>query len=98
MHSEVVPVKHLLFRKYNESLPNLLKDVYPEYDWLPWKFEKVPLLFWDDIKNQQKFVKWAEKELKIKEMSDWYKVSVIVCVALVAIVTIRILGILVVHL
>jgi hypothetical protein len=58
------------------SLFSLLSEVYRNYEWLPWKFGKLPVNFWDDMKNQRKFLEWAGKQLKIKEMEDWYKVSV----------------------
>ena len=48
--------------------------VYPEYEWLPWKFYKLPNNYWDNIKNHRKFMDWAEKQLGIKEKSDWYKI------------------------
>ena len=57
------------------SLYKLLKHVYFEYEWLPWKFEACPRNYWDKVENQRKFMDWAGKELKIKEMSDWYKIS-----------------------
>jgi hypothetical protein len=53
----------------------MLSSLYPQYDWLPWKFEKCARYFWDDEKNQRKFLEWAGKQLKINEMSDWYKVT-----------------------
>jgi hypothetical protein len=53
----------------------LLSTVYPEYDWLMWKFEKAPRHFWTDLKNQKKFVDWAGKQFGVKDMSDWYKVT-----------------------
>ncbi len=34
--------------------------------------------FWGDIQNQKIFMRWLEKELKIQEMEDWYKVTVTV--------------------
>jgi hypothetical protein len=49
--------------------------VFPTYEWLPWKFASIPKNYWDDVNNQIKFINWAGKELKIKEMSDWYNVS-----------------------
>jgi hypothetical protein len=57
------------------SLSNLLSTVYPEQDWLPWKFDERTDNFWQDKKIQRKFVDWAAKQLEIKEMSDWYKVT-----------------------
>ena len=59
----------------NTSLYNVISSVYPEYEWLPWRFEKVPKHYWDSLENQRKFIEWAGKELQIKEMSDWYNVS-----------------------
>jgi hypothetical protein len=53
----------------------LLSTVYPEYEWLPWKFVRSQNQFWNDPKNQRKFMDWAGKQLQIKEMSDWYKVT-----------------------
>jgi hypothetical protein len=61
--------------KYNGSISALLLEVYPEYDWLPWKFAKSPHDFLGDQKNQRKFLDWAAKELNIKDMSDWYNVT-----------------------
>ena len=66
----------LLLEKHNNSPSALLKVVYPEYEWLPWRFNRCPPEYWSDMGNQQKFMEWAGKELKIKEMNDWYKVSV----------------------
>jgi hypothetical protein len=49
--------------------------VYSEYEWLPWKFEsQIPRHYWDDLKNQRKFLEWAAIELKIKDYKDWYTV------------------------
>jgi hypothetical protein len=56
----------------------MLSTVYPEYEWLPWKFRKSPQNYWNDLKNQQKFMDWAGKQLKVNEMSDWYKISYLV--------------------
>ncbi len=56
----------------------MLNEVFPEYDWLPWKFERCPKGYWNDIKNVRKFMDWAGKELNVKEMSDWYRVSYMV--------------------
>ena len=64
-----------LLNQQASSLYKVLSVVYPEYEWLPWKFSNCPRNFWDDEKNQRKFMDWVGKELKIKDMSDWYKVS-----------------------
>jgi hypothetical protein len=64
-----------MLNKYNGSTSLLVSSVYPEYDWLPWKFTACPRNYWDNINKQRKFVDWASKQLKIEDMSDWYKVT-----------------------
>ena len=32
--------------------------MYPDYNWLPWRFERVPRHFWEDKKNQRNFLDW----------------------------------------
>ena len=56
----------------------LLREAYPEYNWLPWRFEICPRHYWDDIGNVRKYMDWAGKELNIREMSDWQRVSYLV--------------------
>jgi hypothetical protein len=63
-----------LIEKY-EHPHKLLSSLYPQKEWLPWKFSQLPSNYWDDVNNQIKFMNWAAKELKIKEMSDWYNVT-----------------------
>jgi hypothetical protein len=53
----------------------LVTTAYPDYDWLPWKFAKIPAKYWDDIENQRRFMDHLAKELNIKEFSDWYQVT-----------------------
>jgi hypothetical protein len=61
--------------KYNYSHSLLLSSVYSDYNWLPWKFEHCPRNFWDKASNQRQFLDWAGKQLQIKDMNDWYKIS-----------------------
>jgi hypothetical protein len=49
--------------------------VYPEYNWLPWKFVSCPKNFWHNVKNQRNFMDWASTQLNVKDMNDWYKVT-----------------------
>lgn len=58
--------------QYNSSPYQLLSSIYPEYDWLPWKF---PNTITTNTDNHKKFIEYAARELKIKEMNDWYHVS-----------------------
>jgi hypothetical protein len=49
--------------------------VYPDEEWLIWKFERVPGSYWQDADNQRKFFKWLESELNIKDPSQWHRVT-----------------------
>jgi hypothetical protein len=55
----------LLSNYYKGSPQLLLKTLYPEYEWLPWKFTYgVPQNFWDDYQNHKLYMDWLFKELK----------------------------------
>jgi hypothetical protein len=69
-----------LIDKYNWSPLQLLSSVYSSHEWLPWRFSLCPSAYWDDVNTQRKFIEWAGKQLKIKEMGDWYDVTVMVTV------------------
>jgi hypothetical protein len=71
---ENVGCAHLLSTYYNCSPSLLLHTLYPEYNWLPWKFSHIPKNFWTDNKNKKQFLDWAGNQLGIKDYSDWYKV------------------------
>ena len=63
----------LLRNQYNSSPFQLLSSVYPDYNWLPWKFAKAP----NNIigNNKRMFMDWVGKEVGVKEMSDWERIS-----------------------
>ncbi len=66
----------MLVSYHDDSPAKLLKTVFPEYKWLPWRFSKVSKGFWDKIENRKSFVEWVEKELNIKKQEDWYNVDI----------------------
>lgn len=73
---------------YEGSVYMLLKENFPEIEWLPWKFDNQRWLkkcekkcnkknrgVWQDQKSHRKFVEWLGKELNFKTMEDWYNIS-----------------------
>jgi hypothetical protein len=60
-------------RKY--AYYDILKKIYPEYNWLPWKFTRVSDGFWDDINNQRKYMEWLFKKLNYINVEDWSKIG-----------------------
>jgi hypothetical protein len=53
----------------------MLTALYPQYEWLPWKFKRAPYGFWESATNQLQFMDWVGKQLNVKEMIDWYNVT-----------------------
>lgn len=67
--------KGLMVNYFNSSLWTALKSVYPEHDWLMWKFHKVPKGYWEDTANQRKFFDWLGKKLGYTHLDDWYNIT-----------------------
>lgn len=53
----------------------MLTTILPEYPWQLWKFPRVPLNFWAEKSNQKQFLEWVYKQLNMKDMEDWYNVT-----------------------
>ena len=53
----------------------LIMNVFPEYNWLPWKFSVVPLGYWNNKDNQLKYMNWLAIQLNINIIEDWYNVT-----------------------
>jgi hypothetical protein len=64
-----------LFNQHGDSYVRALEYVFPEYTWLPWRFEFCPRNFWEDLKNVQNFVEWVAVQLGVHSSDDWYNVS-----------------------
>jgi len=66
-----------LLARYKSSRSNILRSVYPDFDWDPLKFLQVPRNHWADFENQKVFVENLREKLKIKEgeIDPWYNVT-----------------------
>lgn len=65
----------LLDRFYNNSLYKLLMAVYPEHNWLPWKFVKLPKNAFSDPEIIEKALAHVESELNLTSPRDWRRVK-----------------------
>jgi hypothetical protein len=63
-----------LLYQYNGSILAILKKFYPNHEWNPLRFTKVPQSYWKNEDNQRKFLEVVGKELGVKKLDDWYKV------------------------
>lgn len=61
--------------RYNSSVYAMLKEVYPEHDWLPWEFERTPPGVSRDPEVLEKAVSYIEKRYNITDPTDWYHLS-----------------------
>ena len=58
----------------NKWIQDVPKELYPEYDFLPWRFDSgAPPNFWNEITNIIWYMKWLDGELKL---DSWYNLRV----------------------
>lgn len=65
--------------KYKGSPSKLIMSVYTDYKWDPQNFKsrasKMPPGYWENKDNRISMIEHLTKELKIEDLSDWYRVS-----------------------
>lgn len=65
----------LLTNYYSSSPSEALKAVFPQHNWMMWKFGQTPKGFWENSANQRDFFDWLGKQLGYKELDDRYNVT-----------------------
>ena len=65
----------LLVSKYKNSTKLFVMSVFPDVEWLPWKFDKTLRGYWNDIENHKIYANWLGETLGYKNMNDWYKIT-----------------------
>jgi len=71
---------HTILRDYfNYSPSKALQGVYPEHNWMIWRFHTVPRGYWEMVMNdqceQKRIIDWLGDQLSIKSVDDWYRIS-----------------------
>jgi len=66
--------KSLLSNYFNSSLIRALLSVYSSHSWQVWKFKRTPRFSWTK-KHLFSFFSSLWKDLKMKELEEWYKIS-----------------------
>eukprot|EP01114_Cavostelium_apophysatum_P004727 TRINITY_DN1506_c0_g3_i1.p1 TRINITY_DN1506_c0_g3~~TRINITY_DN1506_c0_g3_i1.p1 ORF type:complete len:599 (-),score=143.45 TRINITY_DN1506_c0_g3_i1:226-2022(-) len=65
-----------LLQLYNQSLYEVLKEIYPSATWDRERFEKKKEGgYWKDPQNAREFLERVAKNLGVKTMEDWYGVK-----------------------
>lgn len=54
----------------------MLRELFPDYHWISWKFPKVRPGFWNELPNQRKYCDWLFEQLQIKSFDDFCKVTI----------------------
>ena len=62
--------------KRHTTILDLLKFLYPEYKWLPWKLKETPKGWWEVEDNRKEYITWLEEQLNIKLPEDWYNAPI----------------------
>lgn len=61
---------------YYNSLCKALMKLYPDYEWLPWKFKNGPPKgYWDHEDHRKLFFNWLGKQLNFQSLEDYYKLN-----------------------
>jgi hypothetical protein len=68
MHSE-----RSILQKYG-SLLNALKTLYPQHNWDPLRFSKVPNGYWTEDAQREALERLGREHFGVKELDDWYSV------------------------
>jgi len=58
------------------NLPQLLRALYPSFEWRNDKFYLKPMGFWTNTGNRKKFLKEMIKEYHIEKPDDWYTLGI----------------------
>ncbi|KAF2072033.1 hypothetical protein CYY_006644 [Polysphondylium violaceum] len=64
-----------LIKVFQDSVYSFLCDLYPNYNWEPWMFERAPKKFWGDLNNQKIYINWLGNKLGFKNYNQWYGIS-----------------------
>lgn len=64
-----------LVGRVHTSLPDLLREVYPDHEWIDWKFANQAAGLWAHKENRIKFLDWFAKKHSFLGPEAWYNVT-----------------------
>jgi len=67
----------VLLLQYGFSPYKMFASLFPNSEFMPWKFSKTPNAFWNSIENQKRYMKWLSKVLSrnLETAEDWYDIN-----------------------
>lgn len=60
---------------YNGSVLQMLRVLYPEFSWQPWRFNHVPQGYWEERKHQRQALDQLATELNVGHWENWYTMT-----------------------
>ena len=64
-----------LLNHHKGSLYSILLTVYPEFDWLPWKFHQLPKFSWKNPELLEKALRFVADKLHLQTVEEWHRVT-----------------------
>jgi hypothetical protein len=64
----------LMINRYQGSKYLALNAIYPDTHWQPWKFDKIPHGYWDQMENQLEFFNDIANSNGVIKQEDWYDI------------------------
>ena len=62
--------------KFHHSINDIVRDLFPDFQFLEWKFTQTRRGYWDDKNNMIKYLNWLEKEMGWEDNKEnWYQLS-----------------------
>jgi len=65
-----------LLVQFGNSPYKALRSIYPEHQWFPWKFTKIPDGCWNDVNNQKKSFRILGLKFGYQNESNWQNLTV----------------------
>jgi hypothetical protein len=64
-----------LSKKYQGSIIQATKKIYPNTNWLPWRFQDLPEDFWKNSENRMEYSEWIIHRMDIINEDDWLNIK-----------------------
>jgi len=76
-HSDFVNYKgDSIYRHvYNQDRMRIVSEIYPEVDWKPWLFKRMPLNTWSDPLVVREYLDWIFEQEGFSDYADWYSIK-----------------------
>jgi hypothetical protein len=60
---------------YNQDRMRIVNEIYPEVDWKPWLFKRMPINTWSDPLVVREYLDWIFEQEGFSDYTDWYSIK-----------------------